>query len=127
MEDKEIKDYVNNTITVYKAESIQEYRKWSNELPFLEFPSDWLVKIVPPHGGAIIRFAVQRKGEEKTVSVYLDCYDRLGSVGRPYWELYPYNYNGKEDTFRCFLEETEELLGAIDKALGNKKVILTKI
>ena len=79
---------------VYEVEEIMEYRKWVGEIPFIKFPSDWEVQIIPPFGGAVARFCV-KKGD-KQVSIYLDCYERLGIFGEPYWEIYPY----EDDVFR---------------------------
>ena len=108
-------------IKVYGVERDLEYRRWATEIQFIKFPDDWEIKIVPPFGGAIIRFIVKRKGiEEPKISVYLDCYDNLGSVGKPYWEIYPY----KGDTYRCLMGEVDDLLDAIGLALGNKRVLL---
>ena len=104
------------------VENIQEYRKWADKIPAIKFPSDWCVQIIPPYGGAIVRFIVQRYGCKNKVSVYLDCYDRLGYVGRPYWELYPY----KGVTYCCAMEDIDELLDIIDYALGNKRKHLNR-
>lgn len=90
-------------------ERIFEWRKWAKEIPPLHFPTEWSVQIIPPFGNAIVRFYINNK-----VSVYLDCYEMLGCFGRPYWEVYPYD----GDIFRCKMNETEELLDAITKALA---------
>jgi len=108
---------------ILEVEQLQEYNKWTKEIPFIPFKKDWEVKPVPPHGGAIVRFLVRRNDiPEKSISVYLDCYDRMGCVGKPYWEIYPYG----EDTYRCGMAEVEDLVAAIDKEFGNKRFILTK-
>ena len=98
-------------IKVYELERILEYRKWEKEIPFLQFDQDWEVKIIPHFGGVIARFLV-KKGEAK-VSIYLDCYDRLGCVGEPYWEVYPYD----DDVYRCSINEANLLLNAISRSL----------
>jgi len=105
------------------VDNINEYQKWAKKIPAMKFPSDWNVQIIPPFGGAIVRFTVQRDGSKNKVSVYLDCYDRLGAVGQPYWELYPY----KGDTYRCAMENVDELLEIIEYALGNKRKSLNRI
>lgn len=87
-----------------------ESDKWRGEIPYLQFPQEWKIKIVPPNM-AVVRFIVEHNN--KRISVYLDCYDILGCVGEPYWEIYPY----EEDTFRCLMNETDELLEAIKKGL----------
>lgn len=82
------------------------------KIPCLKFPSDYEVKIIPPMAGAIIRFHI-KKGKA-LVSVYLDFYDMLGYYGSPYWEIYPYKDG---DTYRCGLNDTDELLEAIEESL----------
>ena len=97
--------------TVFKAESIMEYYKWVKEIPFIKFKAHWNVKITPPFAGAVVRFRIESNGVE--LSVYLDCYDRLGYFGEPYWELFPHN----DDVFRCKMNDTESLLKAISESL----------
>ncbi len=114
--------YLERVMTTSKIDSLQEYQKWAQEIPFMRFPADWEIKIIPPFCGAIVRFVIRRINEEKSISVYLDCYGTLGSLGDPYWEIHPYN----GDTYKCYLNETGNLIDAIDYALGNKESILTK-
>jgi hypothetical protein len=89
-----------------------ETRKWVKEIPYINFPSDVSVKVIPAFGGAVTRFLV-KKGN-KTVSAYLDCYSMLGAMHEPYWEIYPYY----SDTFRCYLHETDLLLEKILEELN---------
>lgn len=93
------------------VEEQHEWRRWTVEIPHIQFPSDWAVQIIPPFGGAVARFCVHKNG--KRVSIYLDCYDELGVVGQPYWEIYPYD----GDTYRCLMNDTNELIEAIGHAL----------
>lgn len=103
---------------VRKAEHLiedeYEYDKWIKEIPTINFPSDWEIKIIPPFGGAIVRFHVI-KGDRQ-LSVYLDCYNRLGSHGgEPYWEIYPsLNMLGVE---RFAMNDVEGLLQEIKETL----------
>jgi hypothetical protein len=85
--------------------------KWIDEIPYLNFPNDVEVKVIPPFAGAVVRFVV-RKGKN-TVSVYLDCYNILGIFNEPYWEIYPYY----EDVYRCPMNETDDLMEKIEEAL----------
>lgn len=94
----------------YKLEARDKWRKWCNEIPFIQWPSDWKVKAIPPFGGAIIRYNIQTPNCER-VSVYLDCYDRLGIMEAPYWEVYPY----QGECARCLMNETDQLLKYIGK------------
>lgn len=97
-------------------ERVFESEKWLKEIPFLDFKLDLLVKILPPLTGAIIRFWVCKKDNpKKIISIYLDCYDVLGGVGHPYWEIYP-NCDG--DNERYGMHETGLLIDGIEKALG---------
>jgi|AntAceMinimDraft_18_1070375.scaffolds.fasta_scaffold06517_7 hypothetical protein len=116
-----MKKKISDIAKIYEVEKIQEYDKWIKEIPFFKFPKDWEIQIIPPFAGAVIRFRVRRNKSEE-ISVYLDCYGRLGAEEKPYWEIYPY----KDDTYRCGIFEIPKLLNAIDRALGNKRRILTK-
>ena len=98
----------------HEYSEFMEHRKWAQEIPYLSFPSDWKVKIVPPFSGAMVRFYVKK--EEAFVSVYLDCYDLLGFYQEPYWEIYPY----EDDVFRCEMNKTEELLKAISHSISSQ-------
>jgi len=71
-----------------KVESTEEWMKWVEEIPAISFKEEWKVKIIPPFAGAIARFHVGNG--DRDVSVYLDCCNKLGYFGEPYWEIYPY-------------------------------------
>lgn len=92
---------------------VMEYEKWRGKIPFIKFPSDWEVQIVPPSQGAVIWFKV-RKGET-VLSIYLDCYDHLGCVGEPYWEIYPV----EGDAPRVLMNDVDCLLQYISEGLKN--------
>ena len=81
--------------------------------PELSFPRSWSVKIIPPFGGALMRFIV-RKGRT-TVSVYADFNEALGYYGEPHWEIYP---NADDDNERFALADTEGMMSAISKSLA---------
>ena len=108
----------NNYMIPFHYDRYMETGKWRNEIPFIKFPSDWEIQITPPFSGATVRFRV-KKGDAH-VSVYLDCYDRLGSCGQPYWEVYPY----EGDVFRCLMDETDLLLTAIERSLNAQSITL---
>ncbi len=91
----------------YKLEKRDEWRKWIKDIPFIEFPPTWKVKIIPPFGNAIVRFIIMVGPHE--VSIYLDCYDKLGCFGSPYWEVYPC----EGSTGRCKMDDTKTLLEMI--------------
>jgi hypothetical protein len=99
---------------VYEVERIMEYRKWCGKIPHITFPNDWKVQVIPPFRGAVVRFKI-KKGDAN-VSIYLDCYDRLGCYGQPYWEVYPH----ENDVFRCDMEDTETLLKAIAESIAEQ-------
>ena len=95
----------------YDLERKEEWKKWVKEIPAIEFKSDWKVKIIPPFAGAIVRFYID-KGD-KHISVYLDCFDNLGCVGEPYWEIFPY----KDDVARILMNDVDELVSLISEVL----------
>jgi hypothetical protein len=92
-------------------ETNDQWREWSERIPFIQFPPEWEVRIVPPYGGAVARFYV-RYGNNQC-SVYLDCYDRLGYFGAPYWEVYPID----NDVARAPMEDVPGLLELIRQSL----------
>jgi len=96
-----------NDIRMMRLE-VEAHQKWYEEIqdiPFINFPAEWGIKIIPPFGDACVRFVVIfPTGEEK--SVYLDTRETLGYFGGPYWEVYPYN----GDVGRCSRDDVESLL-----------------
>lgn len=97
------------------VEKEMEYMKWVEAIPYINFPDKYEIKIIPPFRGAIVRFIVQIREQPElgTRSVYLDCYDRLGHFGEPYWELYPC---AGEDVYRCRMDDVQALLEAIEES-----------
>jgi len=95
-----------------------KWREWAFKIPFIEFPAGWKVSVSPPFGGAVARFRVRlpEMSENDSISIYLDCYDRLGCYGQPYWEVYPY----KSDCGRCDMSDTAELLRMIADRSSNE-------
>ena len=95
----------------YDVEEADQWREWVKKIPFIRFPADWDVKVIPPFGGALVRFTV-RLPDGETRSVYLDAWNRLGFYGdppEPYWEVYPF----EGDVGRCDMADTAELLRMI--------------
>lgn len=92
----------------YKLERRDRWDRWREEIPGINFPSEWSVAVVPPHCGAIARFRVNNY-----TSVYLDCYARLGYWDGPYWEVYPVNGN----TARHGMSDISGLLSSIQESL----------
>lgn len=92
-----------------------EWKKWADSIPYIQWPSDWLVKAVPPFTGAIVRYRVKKKGmkDGESISVYLDCYDMLGCFGEPYWEVYMVD----DDIVRCEMANIEKLIEYISRGL----------
>ena len=105
----------NKYRAIEEVSKVFEWDKWCEEIPYLNFPQEWEVKAIPPVGVGIIRYNIRLKDKPDTwVSVYLDCYKLAGFYnGKPYWEIYPYD----NDTYRCGINETSDLLEAIAKSL----------
>src|SRR5690625_2567551 len=100
------------------VEKNYEWDKWAQEIPFLNIPENYKIKVIPPVNRAVVRFLVSNQEETKDVSVYLDCYEELGFFGgEPYWELYP-DVDG--DIYRCGIDEVEELVKRIVKSIESQ-------
>lgn len=99
-------------------ERVQESRKWMKEIPALHFEKEWDVRIIPPFGGAVIRFWIWHNG--KRVSVYFDAYSELGYMYDeddnpiPYFEF----YDG-EDCRRYYMDESEQMMEDIKEFLNS--------
>jgi len=90
-------------------EQMMDFNKWSPQIPNINFHEEWDVKIIPPFGGALIRFRVNER-----VSVYLDVHERLGYYGGdPYWEVHPVD----NDVARCDMKDVDRLMSHIEQAL----------
>lgn len=97
------------------VETKYEWKRWCKELPFINFPADWEVKIIPPFSGAITRFIIRHKERpNKTVSVYFDGYAELGVMNQPYFEAYPIG----PDVGRYYMDEVELMLKEIEEELS---------
>jgi hypothetical protein len=93
----------------YRIERNEEWRRWMDEIPAIEFPAGWKIKVIPPSVGAIVRF------KANDISVYLDCYNKLGLWDGPYWEIYPAEDG---DTERYGMADVEGLLDGLTRAMG---------
>lgn len=109
---------INYLLESKEYEDTFESKKWQNEIPWMPFNKEWLVKIIPPFAGAVIRFNItESDNSHKWVSVYLDCYDVLGIYGEPYWEVYPFK---EESTRRCSMKDINILLELIQESLDEQ-------
>ena len=103
----------NDSLKIREVESFLGYRDWVDKVPFIEFPEGWAISVIPPFAGAMCRFRVLIN--DKQYSVYLDCYDRLGFFGSPYWEVCPigddvarFDINDVEGLIKCISEESSK-------------------
>lgn len=109
---------INSKVAIYQDEKHRwgEPREWMNLIPHITFPPTWMVQMIPPFHGMIVRFRVHRPFEDETghwTSVYLDAWERAGawSKNEPYWEVYPF----EGDVGRCSMNDTKELLRMINQ------------
>lgn len=80
----------------------EKWREVADHIPFVDIRQGYSIQIVPPFGGAMIRFRIRHKQSLSEYSVYYDTQDALGIVGKAYYEVYPID----GDVFRSFhLEE----------------------
>lgn len=97
---------------------VQESNKWMKEIPVLHFEKEWDVRIIPPFGGAVIRFWIWHNG--KHVSVYFDAYSELGYVYDENNNPIPYfEYYDGEDCYRYYMNESEKMMEDIKNFLNS--------
>lgn len=108
---------MEDSLLAMKVDTIREYRKWCREIPALKFDPNWEIRIIPPFGGAIVRFTADYNG--KHVSVYFDAYSELGYMYDsndepiPYWEVFDGN-----DCSRYLLGKEDEMMEHIKNTLN---------
>jgi len=93
----------------HQIEEMDEWGRWQVEIPEIVFPPEWKIQMRPPSVGAIVRF------NANGISVYLDCYSRLGVVGEPYWEIHP-SENG--DCERFLMADIDGLIEGLTRAMA---------
>ena len=109
---------IDTSMLISRCEQIQEYRKWCKELPTFNFDKEWNVQIIPPFGGAIIRFCIEHNG--KKVSVYFDAYAELGYMVDENDEPIPYfEYYDGTDIYRYYLNESNQMMADIREYLNS--------
>lgn len=104
----------------WSVEAMEKWREWSKRIPYIALKPEWYIRITPPFGGAMARFFIS-DNSNNSVSVYLDCFDRLGCSGEPYWEVFPY----QDDVGRCVMADTDELVRMIEVGLNQQKKTVT--
>ena len=98
-------------MTIYKnvENGVQKFRLYI-------LKKEWDVKIIPPFGGAVIRFYINYNG--KHVSVYFDGYSELGYMVDENDEPVPYfEYYDGEECYRYYIDESEQMMADIKKFL----------
>lgn len=106
---------------LFKRLDIEKKQRWHERMgliPFIQFPSDWKIKPIPPFQNVFTRFLVLLPSGLKK-SVYLDLdsscglYTNIENKLIPYWEVCPY----RDDTGRCEMNDIPELL----RLIGDEK------
>ena len=111
-----LQENVNKSLMLSKVEQMHDFRGWSHKLPAFHFDKEWDVKIIPPFGGAVIRFYINHNG--KHVSVYLDGYSELGYVVDENDKPIPYfEYYDGEECYRYYMDESEQMMADIKRFL----------
>ena len=117
-------DFIGRQISRYsrrlEMEAVEDWHSWRAKIPSLNFKESWAVKIIPPFAGAMARFIVENPETKRMVSVYLDCFDRLGVEEGPYWEMYLLGRDS--DLFRFKMEDTDSLMKTISSTLDPCRV-----
>lgn len=95
----------------FEMHKLFEWSKWIERIPVIPLKFGWGIRVIPPFGGAVVRFSIIKN--DISISVYLDCYGKLGSMTEPYWEIYPSEGNDPE---RFLMNEVNELSDGIQRS-----------
>lgn len=103
-----------------KVEEFYQWKEWADRIPFLDFDSNWEVKIIPPLKCTVIKFHLKHKEKaESWVSVLLEADNYFGGPAEnPYWEVYP--IDNCDSFLRIPLNETDKLLKTIRLAFDEQ-------
>lgn len=91
----------------YDIDRKMNYMQWCDELPFIQWPSHYQIKVIPPFGAKIIRFKLKANDTPIELSIYLDAYNYSGYMPWPYWEIFGGNF--EQDVSRCKWDDIEKL------------------
>ena len=106
------------SMAIAKYDTLQETRKWITELPIFHFEKEWDVKIIPPFGGAVIRFWINYN--DRHVSVYFDAYSELGYMCDENENPIPYfEYYDGEECYRYYMNEVDKMMEDIKNFLNS--------
>lgn len=100
----------------YAVEVGEKWKELWTSIPKLKFKEKWDVLIAPPFGGAVARLWIYYK--DRAISVYLDWYDRLGCMNKPYYEIYPIEGIQDKETQRFTLDQVDLMMKTINELLG---------
>jgi len=53
---QEILAEANTKLTRYRIEDAQNWREEIDRIPFIQFPADWKVQVIPPFRDAVVRY-----------------------------------------------------------------------
>ena len=101
-----MRDY-NQAISRSKLEREENRDKHAKDMPFISIREGYQIQIIPPFGGAMLRFRILHNASNKEYSIYYDVNNSLGIEDEPYYEVYPISYidddgESHQDTLREF-------------------------
>ena len=81
---------------------------------------EWIeTRVIYPFGMAVARITfTDKRNPNNGVSTYLDAFDQLGSMGQPYFELYPAVDGGTE---RFLVSEEPQLYERVIASLESRR------
>jgi len=123
---------LEDQLSRHKIEKEEKWDEYNTAMPFIPVLEDWEIRILPPFGGALMRFQLQ-KGK-RHFSIYFDATGALGIMTSPYWEVYPMilkevdeNGNPIEDTMRYYQNEFREMIKDIYEQVETVEYLKEKI
>lgn len=93
----------------YEIESREKWNDYFDAMDFIELRPNYLFKVIPAVGGAILRFRIKYFNNE--FSIYFDALNSLGYMNSPYFEVHP-NKEGdcsRSYDFKDLLKEIYEI------------------
>jgi hypothetical protein len=75
-------------ISRYEIERAEDWHSWIDKIQPFELRQGYIIKVIPPFGGALTRFLIGHTSSDRTVSIYFDGFGNLGAMDYPYYEAY---------------------------------------
>lgn len=99
-----------------------ETERWENAMPFIKFPSEWIMKPLPATKNFLIRFKITDDTEKSPVLLEFDPYGIHTGKPGPFWKI----GQGIDNYREISMNQTPELIKTIEQLLEKAPPIVNQ-